>query len=416
MKKINLFINKNMQSIITIYFILQPILDFIAGILISYNIPNIVSSIFRILFILFCFYYLFFLKKKEKKYLLFLLGYLILFFINIIFTKDISTISYEFQNTISTFYFPIVFLSLISIFDEYNFTISKKQLFYIYMTYLLLIFVPNILGISNNSYDYSKVGSIGFFNSANSIGAILSICLPSILIYFKEEKKSSLFIILFFILLFYILLNIGTKTPVLCVMLILLLNIIYFIITDKRKRNYLIIASIIVISIGIYFIPKTSFYKNIQIHLDFLNVNNPIDILKDENLIDHFIFSQRLTFLKRTNTSYLKSPLTSKIIGIGYIENYATDKLNTKIIEMDYFDIFYRHGIFGTLLFFYPLYMFLRRKNEKQKDNYKKLNNYTSIFLIFLLALFSGHIFVTPSTSIFVCLIFYYFKENKKYS
>jgi hypothetical protein len=284
------------------------------------------------------------------------------------------------------------------------------------MIYLFLIFIPSILGISDTSYAYSKVGSIGFFNSANSIGAILSICLPSILIYFKEEKKSFIFIILFFVLFFYILLNIGTKTPVLCVLLILFSNLIYFIITNKEKRIYLIILSVIVISLSILIVPKTSFYKNIKIHLDFLNVNNVIDVLKDEELIDHFIFSQRLTFLKRTNNSYLNAPITSKIIGIGYIENYATDNLNLKTIEMDYFDIYYRHGIFGILLFFYPLYKFLKDKKVKIKDNFYKLNIYISVFLIFILALFSGHVFVTASTSIFVCLIFYYFKCNNTYS
>lgn len=417
--KINTFFEKKIPLIITIYFFIQPIIDLIAGICINvFEITNIFSALIRILFFLFCLYYLFFIDKDKKKkyYLLLFILYIIIFFINIIFMKDVSVIFYEFQNTISTFYFPVVFISLLSMFKKYNFNISYKQILYIVLTYLLLIIIPNLLGISTNSYAHSKEGTIGLFTSANAIGGILSICFPCILIYFKD-KKNIYFLSIFLILFLYILLNIGTKTPVLCAFMIILLNLIYFIIYKKNMRKILVPLIVIFLMISIYLIPKTSFYKNIEIHLKFLGVNNILEIFKDETLIDHFIFSQRLTFLNRTRNSYINSNISSKILGIGYIENYGTDNMNLKTIEMDYYDIYYRHGIFGILLIFYPLFMFFKELVSKEsKFSFEKYNIIISILLIFILAFFSGHIFVTPQVSIFVCLIFNYYKNIKNNS
>ena len=73
---------------------------------------------------------------------------------------------------------------------------------------------------------------------------------------------------------------------------------------------------------------------------------------------------------------------------------------------MDYFDVFYRHGVFGFIIFFYPLVYVLKDiLSSKYKLDKKTLNIGTSIFLIFALALFQGHIFVNPANSIYVALI-----------
>ena len=73
---------------------------------------------------------------------------------------------------------------------------------------------------------------------------------------------------------------------------------------------------------------------------------------------------------------------------------------------MDYFDVFYRHGIFGFIIFFYPLVYVLKGiLSNKYKLNKKTLNIGLSIILIFILALFQGHIFVNPANSIYVALI-----------
>ena len=151
------------------------------------------------------------------------------------------------------------------------------------------------------------------------------------------------------------------------------------------------------LSLGIYLFPKTNFYKNIQIHLDFLEIHSVNDLMTIEN-IDHFIFSSRLKFLNQTRINYQKSNLASHLFGIGYIENYGTDEINLKTIEMDYFDIFYRNGMIGFILFLLPLIWILCKNKGEKVEKY-------ALFLALFLAFFQGHILTAPSVSIYVIII-----------
>ena len=68
----------------------------------------------------------------------------------------------------------------------------------------------------------------------------------------------------------------------------------------------------------------------------------------------------------------------------------------------------------GFIIFFLPIVYVLKDiiKNKNKIDKYK-LNIILCISLIFILALFQGHILVTPSNSIYVALILS-LEKNKK--
>lgn len=68
----------------------------------------------------------------------------------------------------------------------------------------------------------------------------------------------------------------------------------------------------------------------------------------------------------------------------------------------------------GFIIFFLPIVYVLKDiiKNKNKIDKYK-LNIILCIDLIFILALFQGHILVTPSNSIYVALILS-LEKNKK--
>ena len=178
-------------------------------------------------------------------------------------------------------------------------------------------------------------------------------------------------------------------------------------IKEKQNKKILItsLAAIIMTITSIIILPKTTFYKNIQIHKDYLGFKNYTEILTNYELLDHFVFSQRLTFLKNTHTNYMKSNILQKTFGIGYIENYGTDKISTKTIEIDYAEVFYRNGIIGFIIFFSILIPNIIKLLKQKEKNIQNIELKTSILLILLLSLFSGHILVTPSVSIFVALI-----------
>ena len=175
---------------------------------------------------------------------------------------------------------------------------------------------------------------------------------------------------------------------------------------EIKKIMISLVTTLVVVASSIVMIPKTSFYKNLEIHRKFLGINHYYEVLTDYHLIDHFIFSQRLTFLNNTNKSYVKSSLLEKISGIGYVEGYGTDNVSTKTIEIDYFEVFYRQGILGFILFWSIIVRIIKYSYiELKEKSLINLEYKISYLLIILLGLFSGHIFVTPAVSIFVILV-----------
>ncbi len=417
MNKINQFIDDNMKMIILVFLFLNPFLDVFTGLQEHYlTVKFSFSSIIRLIFMSLSIYYIFRLdntvnKDINKKYIIIFLIYLVLFSITTLISKDYHALSYELKNTLNTFYFPIVLIASFDIFSQYKINIKLSHIIILYMIYVAFVFFPTILGVGFDSYYHSKEGSVGFFISANAVGNILSILMPFLayyLINYKEYKVLNIFMV---IMILIVLAGMGTKVPVLSLMIVLLVHFIYYIkkwIKEKKYKNIKIVSflSIILLALILIIIPKTSFYKNIQIHKKFLGINHYYEVITDYHLIDHFIFSQRLTFLSNTNENYKKSNILEKINGIGYIENYGTDSVSTKTIEIDYFEVFYRQGILGFIIFLYPVirivkYAYLEIK-EKTLIN---LEYKTSYILMLLLGLFSGHIFVTPAVSIFVSLI-----------
>ena len=214
-----------------------------------------------------------------------------------------------------------------------------------------------------------------------------------------------------------VILMVGTKTPLLSLGITIGFTCMYLWINSfKRKEYKKILYSFLVLVFAIValiiVIPKTNFYKNIQVHLDYLGLDNVTEVFQDEKLVDHFIFSSRLSFLHKKATIYGNSSTYEKIFGIGYINNNKT----TKLIEMDYFDIFYSHGIVGFILFFgLVLPVLYKILITSHKFNYERCMLIVSFILVVFLAFFTGHIITAPSVSIIACIIILYLdKRNKK--
>ncbi len=423
MKKINSFLSKNIEKIFMVFLFFQPVIDVLTAIMLHvFKIDFTIGVILRMIFLGFMIYYLLFLNKnKDKKKSIIYIGiifvYFILYSLNIIFTKDINCLSYEIKSLIKCFYFPILLISIYEIFSERKTKITPKLLRTLFVIYSLLVFVPNILGIGFDSYSVTKSGSIGWFYTANEISAIISILMP-IFIYCILEKKNIYLNIFSLFILLYILTSMGTKGPLLSFLIIVFYYLIRYLkgIFKKKKYKSLGIVGLLfllIFAFSILIIPKTNFYKNIVVHLEFLEVDSVSDIVTSPKVIDHFIFSQRLTFWNKTNKLYLKSNISSEFLGIGYIDNYSTDDVTMKMVEMDYVDLFYRHGIIGFIIFMIPFISVLVRiiklyfKNPKYNDKNKIMGSYMlSVVLALVLAFLTGHVITSPSVSIFVALIF----------
>ena len=411
----NSFVKKNINVIISIFILLGPILDMLTGLCLhTFNINFTIGIIVRVIFLItICIITLFTFKKKNILIPYLIIGlYMIFYLIGNIIYKD-SNITKEIQELVKVFYFPILFISLFSIKDEIR--ISKMTLFTAFFLYLIFIFVPTILGVGYDTYEITKAGTLGFFNSANEISGIISILTPIMFIILYKSNKLIPKLILI-IMYLVVILMMGTKTPLLSLIITIGISLIYFSIKSFKEKKYKNIAvSVCVVLIGIFgmilILPKTNFYKNIETHLHYLKLNSIVDVFKSEKTIDHFIFSSRLKFLHNKAMIYERANTYQKLFGIGYINNNKT----TKMIEMDYFDIFYSHGIVGFLIFLIITIYILFKILSKQKENsYERWMLQTSIILILFLAFFTGHILNSPSASLIVIILILLLSKKSK--
>lgn len=405
-------------KLVELFLLLSPLFDMLTAFCLKVlNVDFTIGMIVRFIIMLICLFYVIFVyKKKDKKYLLLILGsifiYLLAFLTIMITDKDTTILLYELKNALRSFYFPVLLITFYAIVKDNKIFISNKILITVYIIYLLGIFIPDILGIGFDSYEITKEGAIGFFNAANEISAIISILMPLFLLYLYEKKSFVLTVLLVGVLVFDIL-SIGTKGPLLAFFLILGVVVLIYILYLVKERLYKRLSILLgVFILFIFFLsvylPKTAFYKNIEVHLEFLKVESIFDVFTDYELFDHFIFSSRLKFLGNTYDSYSKAPFQEKLFGIGYIENYDSDKETTKMIEMDYFDILFRHGIIGFMIYI-SIFVYFLIKSIKHTIYLKnipyKICNGLSLFLIVLLSFITGHVLLAPAVSIFVALI-----------
>ncbi len=420
MNKINTLIDKNMNKIVIIFLFLQPLIDVVTAVMLhTFKIDFTAGIFLRVLFLLFMIYYLFFVnqnrnRKKSILYIITIIGYIALFSFHIIYIKKVGVLGNELKNVTKAFYFPILLVCMYEMFKSKKNIIKPRFLNNLFIIYGLLVLVPNLLGVGFNSYTVTKSGSIGWFYTANEISAILSILMP-IFIYILLEKKNYFLIILSGIILLYILTSMGTKGPLLSFLIIVFYYLVKYIYYSFKRKKYKLITITGLVLIGllslfIVLIPKTNFYKNIVVHLEFLEVKKASDIIQNPKVLDHFIFSERLSFWAETHTIYHDRDMASKILGIGYLNFNSQDSM--KMVEMDYIDLFYRHGIVGFFIymsgFFYMILKVVKKyfSNTTINNRNKIVQAYMlSMVLSIVLSLLTGHVILSPSVSIFVALI-----------
>lgn len=415
----NKVIKNNLSKIISIFILMQPILDLITGICLHvFSLNLTIGIIIRMLFLLFIMYATTFIYKKKLSliYYLIVAFYSIIYLINILVLKGNNPHLFgEVQGLLRVFYFPLLLVSFYDLKDEIK--ISTATLFTTLTLYLIFIFIPMTLNLGFKSYEITKLGTLGYYNSANEISGIISILTPIVFMMFNSKGKSILKVI-YILLYLVVILTIGTKTPLLSLLITIGMTFIYIMIKSYKNKKYKrILSSFVIIVIGIIsliiLIPKTNFYKNIKVHLDFLKVKDVTDIMDNGNLIDHFIFSQRVTFLTDRKSIYDNATFQEKLFGIGYYYNDKKDKL----IEMDYFDIYINHGIVGFIIFF-SIYLYIlvqaTKAKEKRKLDFNLYMLNVSMLLILFLSLFTGHIITAPAVSLIVVVIIMMLQNRRK--
>ena len=385
------YLDKNISKIILIFIFLQPIIDLLTSISINYlHLTISVGIVVRSLFLVLIIYYYVFIRKISKKQLMYLLGILVFslsFIIFIYLSKEPMG-----SNIVSLVKY-LYFIILLILIDSKDLKISKRNLFYIALIYILLIFVPRMLSLDFNSYREGNIGSVGIFNSGNEINAILVFLLPIYLTNLLKEQSLA-YRLIFFAVMAYVSLLTGTKVLLFFFLLITLIKILP---EAKKISNKAKIVSLIGVgftcALLVILIPKTNFYHNIVLSLEYNNINSIKDIFS-YNFLNNVIFHERLTFLVNNFNIYINSGIRSILFGIGLTSN----SILLKEVEMDLYDILITFGIIGTLLLVIPVIKYLLSLNKQDKDLI-----IGTIFLL-IVSIISGHVLLSPAVSIYLII------------
>ena len=384
---------KIIDKIIIIFLFIQPLLDVLTSIQIRYNFLSIyISSIIRVVFMLFVLIYMI-IYKYDLKIIILLFIYGLIELGYLYFGSSLSLLF----NVIRIFYLPVMIL----FFSKYDININKKYILIIYLMYLLLLLIPTVCGFSFDIYTGAddKKGFIGLFYGGNELSGILLGMLPIILIYLKDIKKIYLRVI-YYVLIVATFILVSTKTLFLGGILVLLVFLYRYIKNKRIKNKKGIILSIVgVLLLVLIILPYTPVMNNIKITLNYYGINEPKDVFSLYAL-DNVVFSRRLSYADNLFNEYSNSSIQNRLLGLPTVNTI-------KDSEIDLVDIFVTIGLIGLIIYVFIMTYLIR--HEKMKFEYK-----LSLILFIVMSLFSGHILIKPAVSIYMGLIYNLNKEESK--
>ena len=376
-----------MKKIIYYLFLILPFIDLITSFTERIN-GNIVSigTIFKGILILFSgIYILFITKSKYKKKSI--IYYLLLSIFSIIHIL-IGNNSYVSSVTqlIKFMFLPIIFIFLLNYNDDYKISYieMKKILKYNVFFILTTILIAKLTNTGFNSYsDTVTTGVVGWYYSANEISGIITILFPLFLEDILKNNKYSFILVMYVI---FMMVMLGTKTPLLGVLISLITLFIHILLKDKNKKNIFKIVFFISYTVILFF--NSSYLSNLNSGR-YISTTNAV-------------FSSRDIYLNNTTREYINHNLEEKLFGLGSTNN----KVLEKYVEMDFYDLLYRYGIIGFIIFMIPFFKIVLKMMEYALShlnnyNYDKMILILITMLSLLIAFFAGHILSAPAVSIY---------------
>jgi hypothetical protein len=186
-----------------------------------------------------------------------------------------------------------------------------------------------------------------------------------------------------------------------------------------RKRFYWIRLLILVgfLAGTICYFPFSPLAKNMNMHLSWLGLDKKTSVESPpvtEEQVENLVYSGREKFLAVQRQYFNEAPLVQKTFGMGYGGNYQKE---AKMVEMDFYDVFYSFGILGFILYFIPFGSFLLRaiflvvKNFPQSFTIPNVLVATGIILGIGISFTAGHVLTAPGVSIYLALLMSYYRE-----
>ncbi|MBH0230711.1 O-antigen ligase family protein [Halobacillus yeomjeoni] len=470
----NKFMDKEFYTkLLLLFVILQPVLDILTYASIKALDSSLtIGIVVRVLFMGISLWFIVFGNSSGlKKYVLYYLAAIaIVYGIGLgynFFAKPIFNPFMELQFLAKTVYFSIMLCSYLLLFttiDKVSF-VRLRVLKAIYIAMLIVsitLILAIITGTSSATYDWDKFGFKGWFYSGNELGSIVAISFPLtylFALYKAQDTKKIIYFIPVFVLATVSIL-IGTKVPYFAVLgaaiIVFGSYVVYWIVQKlkNQKESLLNMRLIISFIFLVLFLAATPFSPT------FSNVSGDIGAIEEQkkesqneepspdsgmegggeeapeenveenqNLMSSpilkIILSSRNLYFTSMYNYYEDADVVQKLFGMGYAGNYESPE-DRKLIEMDFFDLFFSYGILGILLILTPFLMIVGLFIKLLFQVPGKLLHPENMLILLSIgfgtgiAFLAGHVLYAPAVSIYlaisiVLLIINMLKMDKDY-
>lgn len=456
----------NIKSFLYLYIIICPILDFSSFIFRNtLNTSISPSTIIRpIIAIIACLYI--FIKDKKQRKLFILAGatYFIYALVHLyIFTivknnSSYSGIIHELQYLINYTFMVLNLYVYIYVFSKLKNTEKLSKCILIAVSiYILSIYIAILTGTSSHTYMLEEIGYKGWFESGNSLSAILILSMFIILSIFNKKsinKKIKIWTGLIVALVgIFLMLLIGTRVGLYGFILVLglygIAQLICNLIHKRKVKQILIVASIIAVLgvVAMTFIITVIGSKTLErrqkvedmanelidttsnekVHItgDMAEIKKQIEngtleqgymseaqqkalikldeIAKEKDLSVEQMRGLQLIFNIEL-VKYQANPIYI-LFGNGYMSQYRET-----VLEMEVPALLINFGLYGFILYLIPFLVVYIWAVYKEIKNIKKIE-VEDIMLVaggglaFALSFLSGYIFFNASTTMIIIII-----------
>lgn len=449
--------NIKIDDIVCFYIILCPILDIMSFLFRnSFNTKISPTTIIRPIIPTLLIIYLFIKKDKNYKIKLILLGCIYLLYAAIhiyLFSKiktqmSFGTETHELQYVINYTFNILNLIIFITIFRNKDTEKLKKSVLISTGIYITSIYISIITHTSSYTY-IEGMGYKGWFESGNSISAILLLSLFIYLPYIKDKKMQKIAIPIVILVGMFLCLLIGTRAGlagfIIVVMLYLILETLFNV---KKEGNInkkfliigvvaIVIMLIIVICVGSTTIQRRKHLREIESDIidnsnnenshitgSILEIKERIEKNEDcndmseeqkQSILDLYNIANKLkikNYDQRNqqliyNLALVKNQKSILLIlfGNGYVANYRE-----LVLEMELASMLINFGLIGFMLYIFP-FIYILFKSLYYIIKFRKEIEVEYVFLwfgdamAFALSLLSGYTFFSLSTATIIIVI-----------
>lgn len=449
----------NIENILCFFIIICPILDMLSFIFRNAFNTNISpSTILRPIIPIIVIIYLFFKNDKKLKInivlVFFILGIYgvihLLFFAKVKTGSSYSGVIHEAQYIVNYSFMILNLLLYIYVFKDKSTEKLKKSMLYAACIYVGSIYISIITHTSSYTYWEEQMGYKGWFESGNSVGAILLLTMFVYINFIKEKKYRKIVIPLLLLLGIFLMFLIGTRVGllgfILVVSIYIVVEVFYSLLHNKRvnKRivgigtGLIVGISICVVIFGSTTLERRKHLKEIENDIadenlkanshitgDLLYIKNKIEKneLEDgymsdaqkKSIMDLYDTANSMKISNNDqrmqqliyNIALVKNQKSLRLImfGNGYVANFRE-----LILEMEIPAFLFNFGLIGFCLYFVPFLsifvygLWIGLKNIKKIDDEYILYELASGFT-FALSFFSGYTFFNSSSMIVIVVI-----------